>query len=140
VLGEEVVDRRGACERRRDGGPREKGRHPSGRRRRSTGRRGGALADDGGALVEVGRALLEDGGVVEGRRRSGTTASLSGKIWQPDGVVSFSRQTKKIFKTASRVYIDEITTGGPHKATASGRPPLAGHIIQPPAVNLTTGG
>jgi hypothetical protein len=56
-------------------------------------RRRGALADDGEALVEVGGVLLEDGGWPEGRRRSGRTAVLSGKFWQPDGVISFRAET-----------------------------------------------
>jgi hypothetical protein len=153
---------------RRGGGRhagREEGRWRSGRRSSI----GGATADDGAAAVHGrrGGALAEDGdgprgegagpsrmtvgrswtwvghswrtaGWSEGRRRSGTTAAFGGKIWQPDSVVSYSRQTLKIFETVSRVYIDGITTGGPHEITTSGR--LVGHIKQPPAVNLTTGG
>jgi hypothetical protein len=77
----------------RGGGPLEKGRRPSGSWRRYTGRRGGALADDGGALVEATGHSWRTAGWSEGRRRSGTMAALGGKIWQLDGVVSFSHQT-----------------------------------------------
>jgi hypothetical protein len=80
---------------------------------------GGAPADDGAVVVHGrrGEALAEDGdgpwdegagpsrmtagrswrsaGWSEGRRRSGRTAALGGKFWQPDGVVSFRAKTSK---------------------------------------------
>jgi hypothetical protein len=85
--------RRGDRGRRRGGGPREKGRR---------------LAEDGDgprgegagpSRMTAGRSWTWVGhswrtaGWLEGRRRSGTTAALRGKIWQPDGVVSYLRQT-----------------------------------------------
>jgi hypothetical protein len=124
----------------RGGGRRSAGRLRTTARWRSTGEGAGpSQMMVGHSWTLVGHSW-RTAGCSEGRRRSGTTAALGGKIWQPDGVVSYSRQTSKIFKTVSRVYIDGITTSGPHKATASGRPPLAGHIKQQPTVNLTTGG
>jgi hypothetical protein len=71
---------------------------------------GGALVVDGGGprgegagplRMTAGRSLRSAGhswrtaGWSEGRRRSGTTAALSGKIWQPDGVISFRARLRK---------------------------------------------
>jgi hypothetical protein len=83
------------------------------------GRRGGALAEDGGSprgegvgpsRTTAGRSWRSAGhswrttGWSEGRRRSGTTAALGGKIWQPDGAVSFRARLRK-FSRARLVYI-----------------------------------
>jgi hypothetical protein len=38
------------------------------------------------------------------------------------------------------LYIGASTTGGPHLVTASSKPPLVGHVRQPPAVILSIGG
>jgi hypothetical protein len=57
------------------------------------GRRGRALADDGGVLVEVAGHSWRTAGWSEGQRRSGRTAALGGKFWQPDGAVSFRVET-----------------------------------------------
>jgi hypothetical protein len=47
--------------------------------------------------VEVGGALLEDGRVVGGAEAVGEDdGTLSEKFWQPDGVVSFRAEIKKI--------------------------------------------
>jgi hypothetical protein len=71
-------------------------------------RRGGALAEDSGgpqgegagpSRTTVGRSWRSAGhswrtaGWSEGRRRSGRTATLGGKFWQLDGVISFRAET-----------------------------------------------
>jgi hypothetical protein len=83
------------------------------------GRRGGALAEDGGgprgegagpSRTTAGRSWRSAGhswrtaGWSEGWRRSGRTTTLSGKIWQPDGIVSFHARLR-IFSRARLVYI-----------------------------------
>jgi hypothetical protein len=93
ALGEEVVGRRA---------PADDGTAAVHRRR------GGALAEDGGgprgegvgpSRTMVGCSWRSVGhswrtaGWSEERRHSGRTATLSGKFWQPNGVVSFRAET-----------------------------------------------
>jgi hypothetical protein len=65
---------------------------------------GGALVEDGVAVEGGAAALGEDGDSARGGWR---------KIWQPDDVVSFSRQDLENFQVLV-LYIRELNTGGPH--------------------------
>jgi hypothetical protein len=86
---------------KRGGGARSAGRPRTTARRRSTGEgaAGRPRKTAGPSRMTEGRSWKWAGhswataGWSEGRRRSETTAAPRGKIWQPDGVISYSRQT-----------------------------------------------